>query len=85
MLCSPDICHARPLRQTANAPEAAARQAVTPLPCALRVSSSRAGQARSLDRLTQAAIACVCWGAEAALGGAWESGQAPPCFFYVKM
>lgn len=40
---------------------------------------------RSLDRLTQAAIACVCWDAEAALGGAWESGSAPPCFFYVKM
>ncbi|MEH6411649.1 MAG: hypothetical protein V7741_14065 [Hyphomonas sp.] len=29
---------------------------------------------RSLDRLTQAAIAYVCWGVEAALSGAWESG-----------
>ncbi|MFH1518727.1 MAG: hypothetical protein ABIH17_12715 [Pseudomonadota bacterium] len=29
---------------------------------------------RSLDRLTQVAIAYVRWGAEAALSGAWESG-----------
>ncbi|MEQ9434785.1 hypothetical protein [Hyphomonas sp.] len=45
MLCSPDICHARHLRHTANAPEAAERQALTPMPSALRVSSSRAAQA----------------------------------------